>query len=72
MPKSQFWNKQICLPYVEFKAAYSRKKKIQKALRLTETSTELDSVGSSVLYVHFTFFLYLLFYLNLLFCFIWL
>ena len=68
MPKSQFWNKQICLPYVEFKAAYSRKK-IQKALRL-KTSNELDSVSSSVLYVHSTFFfLSILFYLNLLFLF---
>ena len=34
MPKSQFWNKQTCLPYVEFKAAYSRKKKFKKLLGL--------------------------------------
>ena len=54
MPKSQLCNKQICLPCVEFKVAYSRKK-IQKALSL-KTSTELDSVSSSVLYVHSTFF----------------
>lgn len=50
MPKSQLWNKQICLPY-----GCIQPEKIQKALRL-KTSTELDSVSSSVLYVHSTFF----------------
>ena len=50
MPKSQLWNKQICLPYGRL-----QEKKIQKALRL-KTSTELDSVSSSVLYVPSTFF----------------